>query len=375
MKNILLIITKLSNGGAEKAITKLAQALKTYYNVTLVAFDGSNQEYQTDVKTIDLCTPHTNNLIKKIYYFFMRAYKIKKLKKDLKINCSISFLPGPNLVNCLTKCKEKVIISIRNTQSMLPKSRFRDLANIISCRKADKIVTVSDYVKNDISKLYNLNQKQFTTIYNMIDEKEVIDKSKQEIKEDLFDSKLITIITMGRLIPQKGQWHLIRAFEEVLKNYPKTQLIILGRGELEEKLKDLVKQKGIANKVNFLGFKENPYSYLSHSDIFVLPSIYEGMPNVILEAMAYGLPIIATDCKGGTREILEPNYGILVQSCGEKYLEQETLTEEEKQISEAIIELINDKEKRNFYSSKSKERIQDFSVENILQDWLRIIEE
>ena len=375
MKNILMIITKLSNGGAEKAISLLAKELSNNYNVKLVTFDNSNQEYTSNIEIIDLKTKITNNKIRKIINFILRIYKIKKIKKNNNIDYSISFLPGPNIINCLTRVNDKIIISVRNTQSKLKKSFIRNISNQISFFKSDKIVTVCDSVKEDILNTYKIEKNKLITIYNTYNEKEINNKKFEKLsKEEQSIFNNLTVITVGRLIEQKGQWHLIRAFRDVIKEMPDAKLIILGRGELKDYLQKVIDKNNLQKNVFLYGFKQNPYKYMYNVDLFVLPSLYEGMSNVILEAMACELPIIATDCEGGNKEILSNDYGILTDKCDEKHYLNEVLTKEEKILKENILKLLKDKNLRNNYKAKSKIRIKDFSKKVVISKWESLLE-
>ena len=286
-------------------------------------------------------------------------------------------MPGPNIVNVLSKIHDRTIISVRNTQSKLKKNIFRNLVNQISFNKADKIVTVCDYVKEDILNTYTIKKDKIVTIYNTYNEEEIEKKKAEKIDktEQQYFSKNKTVITVGRLIKQKGQWHLIRAFKEVVKELPDAKLIILGRGELQEYLKNVIKINQLDKNVYLCGFKENPYKYMQYSDIFVLPSLYEGMPNVILEAMACNLPIIATNCEGGNKEILGENqYGILINKLDGKFYLDEPLTNAEEELKNAIINILAQKKQREKYIEKSKERIEDFKKENNIRKWIDILE-
>lgn len=389
MKNLLLIIHKLSNGGAEKAITTIASSLKENYNVSMVVFDYTLKEYIPNVRVIDLKSPPKKLIVSRIYSFLYRVKKIKKIKKDLNIDCSISFLVGGNFVNCSSKVGDKVIISVRNMQSKLNHDIFKRIANRIALKKADKIVTVSDKVKEDILDHYKFDSNKIITIENMIDKKSIEEKAVEnidEVKDKDFLKDGIKIISIGRLIPQKGQWHLIKAFRIVADKYKNAKLIILGRGELKEGLEELIQKLNLQKNVYLLGFKKNPYKYLARSDIFVSTSLYEGMPNVILEAMACDLPVIATDCVGGTKEILgdvkkenilgyrEAEYGILLSSLSEKYDITEKVMPEEENIANAIIELISNNEKYQLYVQKSMQRAKDFTNDKVIKKWIDIIE-
>src|SRR5699024_1692708 len=129
---------------------------------------------------------------------------------------------------------------------------------------------------------------------------------KIEMKNELFSEKDFLIMNMGRLVEEKGQWHLIRAMKYVTQEIKNAKLIIMGVGELESYLKVLVEQLNLVNNVKFLGFKRNPFKYIKNSDLFVMSSISEGFGNVLIEAMACNVPVISTDCRYGPREILEP---------------------------------------------------------------------
>lgn len=389
MKNILFIIDKLCDGGAEKSIINLTNALKQDYNITLLTFEYIIKDYKPEVPIINLNIPKSKNILTKIINVVKRTIKIRKIKKNLNINVSISFLPGPNLINCLTKKKDKVIVSIRNTQSKLKKDYFRDLANLLTYILSDKVIAVSNMVKEDFIKRYKANDKKIEVIYNMVDLNRIEQESKiDDGKEEIQKSKDKILINIGRLVEQKGQWHLIRVFKEIIKIYPNIKLVILGRGELEGYLRELIDFYNLKDKVLLLGFKENPYKYLKNSDIYISTSLYEGMSNTILEAMVCGLPVIATDCKSGTREILAPQtnykktamnveeaeYGILVPNLNYKFYKEEKLDKEEEKLKDAIITLLKDNKKYNNYKAQSKMRAKNFDSEIIKQKWKNIIE-
>lgn len=372
MKNLLMIITKLSNGGSERAINLLANSLSEIYNVKLVTFDNSNQDYNSKVEIIDLKTKKSKNILKKIINFIKRFYKIKKIKKSYKIDCTISFLPGPNILNCMTRTKDKVIVSVRNIQSKKEKNIFRDIANQISFIMADKIVTVCESVKEDVFKHYKVKKEKLITIYNTYDKKEIDTKKKENLDEKELKNKKI-VITIGRLIYQKGQWYLIRAFKDVLKEIPEARLIILGRGELKDFLQEVIKANGLEGKVYLYGYKNNPYKYLYHSDVFVLPSLYEGMSNTLLEAMECEVPIITTDCEGANKEILDNGSAIITRCCDGNFYKEEKLTEEEIELKEAMLEVLQNKEIADKLRKNEKEKIKDFEKDKIIKKWLDVI--
>ena len=176
MKNIMILITKLSNGGAEKASIKLAESLSKRYNVYLTVFDNSNQDYETNIKIIDLKTTKTHNLFKRIINCFKRVHKVRKLKKQYKIDCTISFLAIPNLVNVLSKKNNKAIISIRN--NLKEKSKLRNIVNKFAMKRADKVVTVAEEMRKYHIQHDKVNPNRIVTIYNICN----LEKLQNEIE-------------------------------------------------------------------------------------------------------------------------------------------------------------------------------------------------
>ena len=385
-KNIMVLVTKLSNGGAEKAALQLAENLSKTYNVYLTVFDNSIQDYETKVRVIDLKTKITHNAIIKAINSFKRIFKVKKIKKQYNINCTISFLTGPNLINVLSKKQDKTIVSIRN--NIQRKTWIENKISNFVIKRADKVVTVAEKMREFYIQNNKINPNKITTIYNICNlEKieETTKNTKMEEYKDIFENSKV-IISLGRYISQKGHWHLIRAFSKIVKEDQKYKLVIFGRGNKKEYLQKLVNDLNLNDYVYLLDFVENPYIYLKHSDFFVLPSLYEGCANALLEAMACGLPVIATDCDYGNREILAPNikeqqikkyakeeFGILVPALDEKYYTaKDSLTQEEQQLYNAIKELIENESLKKHYSEKSLERIKDF--QDNTENWIKCIE-
>ena len=239
---------------------------------------------------------------------------------------------------------------------------------------ADKIVTVCENVKEDILNHYKIKSAKILTIYNTYDKNEIDIKKKERLDEKELENKKI-VITIGRLIYQKGQWHLIRAFKEVCKQIPEAKLIILGRGELKKFLQEVIKVNNLETKVYLYGYKSNPYKYLNHSNVFVLPSLYEGMSNTLLEAMSCEVPIIATDCEGANKEILDDKCAIITRCCDGKFYKEEQLTEEELELKEAMLKVLQNKEIADGLRKNEKERIKDFEKEKVIKKWINVIEE
>lgn len=388
-KNVAIIIQKLKNGGAERAAANLSKDLSDKYNIFIITFDAQNICYDYSGELIDLNLPATSNILKKFIFFLKRVKKVKKIKKEKNIDVAISFMEGANLVNVLSKGKEKVITSERNLPSFFYKRKAK-LRFI--CNKADKIVTLSKLVKKDLVENYGISSEKIVPIYNSCDKKRLMKSSKEvdNIIENLDRNKRY-IVTMGRLNYQKGQWHLIKAFKKVKEEIKDAELLILGKGEMEKELKELVDKLGMQKSVKFLGYLKNPHRILNYCDIFVFSSIVEGLGNVLLEALAFDKAIISTDCDAGPREILAPNtnmdkktnkieygkYGVLVPTFDEKNINKNDIFEISKKesiLADAIIEMLKNEKLRKYYENNTKERIKDFQPNKIKKDWINLIE-
>jgi len=396
MNDIAIIVQKLNGGGAERAAANLSIALSEYYQVHLIVFDGRNVKYPYNGLLHNLKSPPISNKLGKLANVIVRTRAVKRIKKKYNIIASISLMDGANIVNVLSKTTDKTFPSIRiqltKSEKRMngPKLKYFEakLLKFIE-KRCTKIVAVAKGVETDLVTNCNVSSKKVTTIYNMC-YGEMLLKNSALHEKGVLDMPPLSITTMGRLDSQKGQWHLVRAFSKVLDKVPDAHLYILGNGPLEDKLKELSDQLQILENVHFLGFVEAPHAYIQKSRLFVLPSLFEGMSNTILEALNCGTPVIATDCESGSREILAPDtglprpmnsveyaeYGILTKVGDTKHFNaSEELTTDELQLVEAITRLLENSNLRDYYSKQSLRRAQAFNFHTIGQQWHDLIEE
>lgn len=167
-------------------------------------------------------------------------------------------------------------------------------------RQADKIVCLSDSMSRDLVERFHLPPEKLVRIYNPVD----VDRVRaMAAGGNPLEGAGPHLVAASRLCRQKGFDVLLNAMPDVLARIPAAHLWILGDGPLESELKRQAMRLGLNRSVSFLGFQENPWPYLKHADVFVLASRYEGLPNVVLESLALGLPVVATNCPGGLEEI------------------------------------------------------------------------
>ncbi|MBI5050964.1 MAG: glycosyltransferase, partial [Nitrospirae bacterium] len=198
-------------------------------------------------------------------------------------------------------------------------------------------------------------------IYNPHDIKEIQGFAREEPQHPwLKEKECPVLVNAGRLIHQKGQDILLNAFKLVLEKTP-ARLIILGEGPLLKDLLKLSETLKIKDNVDFAGFQKNPYTFMSHCDVFVLPSRWEGFPNVMIEAMACGAAVVATRCQSGPEEVITDSVnGLLVP------------VEDEEKLSEAILKAIANPDLSASMGSAAKKTVLKFDVKTVMANYERV---
>ena len=187
--------------------------------------------------------------------------------------------------------------------------------------RADHIVALSQGVADDLLSLIPTTRQKMSVIYNCGYDDFLLDKLLEHQIEKT-EPTLPLLVACGRLEHQKGYPYLLRAFALVLKQRD-SRLWIVGQGTERKRLEEMTEQLGISESVKFLGFQTNPYPYMAAADVFVLSSLHEGFGNVLVEAMACGVPVVSTDCPHGPNEIVtHQENGLLVPPANESQLAQ-----------------------------------------------------
>ena len=267
------------------------------------------------------------------------VYKLKKIKKRHRINVAISFAEQANIINVLTKGKVITILSVRTllSKQIVDAPNAGILSRLVKYlyNKADIIVAPSKLSAQDLVDQFKISAQKLKVIYNYIDKEKVDELSKENI-EDPFLRKLFEqpiMLNVGRLTPAKGQWLLLEMMVKIRIKHPEWKMVIIGGFETEGLFKShfilLAKKLGLRlydssirvepsleYEVYLLGFQANPFRFMRQSRMLLFPSVFEGFPNTLLEAMQSGLPIIVADCAAGPREILAPGSDLKQQITG-----------------------------------------------------------
>lgn len=302
---LFLIIPTLKQGGAERVMSELANqfAIREAIQVHLVLLAKSNDFYKVDDSVIIHRLGFENkSKLKKVISELTTFKCLRKLLKTHKPDAVLSFMEKYNSFTILASVflGLRVFVSDRsNPLKKVPKST--ELLRKFTYKYATGIIAQTQFAKDVLAA--KTKNKNIRVIPNPVKE---IQKYSDIAKENL-------ILNVGRLVPEKGQKYLIESFSRI-KEKADWKVIILGDGPLRNELQQQVKNLRLEEKVKFLGAVNNIDEWLAKASVFVFPSISEGFPNALAEAMSAGLPCVSFDCDAGPRDLIE-NYknGILIE--------------------------------------------------------------
>lgn len=370
-KNLSILSLTLSYGGAERVISLLLKHLVNDYNVTLVLFhDIRDFDIPEEVEVKVLFSGGVENIgvFLKLKEALLAAKKYSSFIKKNKIDISMSFLALPNIVNGIVRKKNKnlrTVISERCFPSKMYKAHKS--SELISkyvipkyYSKNDALFSNSIYINKDLEENFNV-KIPMSVIYNPI----VIDENLKILPITIEPKAVLNFICVGAVYEAKNQPMIVKAMSHLNKgDYHYTQA---GAGALENELKVYTNKLGLKDNVTFLGNITNVKENLLKNDCFVLSSNTEGFPNVVLEALASGLPVISTNCMSGPLELLNDNdpvkieygdfakckYGILIN------------VNDDKGLAKALTYLKENHEVRQHYSKVGFERAKQNNLLNI----------
>lgn len=303
---VALFLPNLGGGGAERVFALLAEGLAARgidTEVVLAHAEGANlAAVRAAVPVVDLGARGTRDSLLPL------ARYLRRRRPDVLV----AALAHANVVAVWARWLARVPTAVVVTQHLsVPEIHASFTARLWSGLRArfypwaDAIVAVSQDTAVDLARDLRVPRSRIDVILNPVIRPDMAARGGVALEHPWFAAgQPPVIVGIGRLEPQKDFPTLIHAFSRVRRGRP-ARLLILGEGQERHALEALVTELGIADDVTLPGFVENPYAYLSRAGVFVLSSIYEGLPTVLIEALALGTPVVSTDCRTGPREILE----------------------------------------------------------------------
>jgi GalNAc-alpha-(1->4)-GalNAc-alpha-(1->3)-diNAcBac-PP-undecaprenol alpha-1,4-N-acetyl-D-galactosaminyltransferase len=362
-RKICFVISSLSHGGSERVLSGLINfwAQKDIFDLHLVLIgDLTNQFFKIsqNVKIIELkTTTPSNNMI---IGFFKNVQRILALRKTLNLiqpDSVVSFLFNTNILCIFASFFQSwnLIISERNHPHFNRQSLFWNILRLMTYRLADVLVVQTDDIK-DLMKNYN---KNIVTIANPFFE---FSNSKNNLMKKSDYTSINKILAIGSFSKQKRFDLIINAMPIILKENANACLTIFGKGSLRNYYENSIKELGLTNNIFLPGVTTDVLNAFQNHDIFVICSDYEGFPNVLLEAMGFGMPCVSMDyptCPRGL--IVDKVNGVLVY------------TRTSEKLASAIIQLMQDNSLRKNIGNMAKEVSNTFSIEKITLKWEGIL--
>lgn len=372
---ILFLHPSFTFGGAERTAFNLLRGLdKDKFVVTLATSMGIAQHF-TELSLEKII--FIEDLGIDVWFRDVNFANLKKFLSDIKVTARLLKNESPDIAfgmmyyassllsmaKKLFRIKTTIISSPRGPLSAYIHTFYKDkkidmlfwkLNFFFSCKYSDGLVVASKGTRRDCIENYKARPENVAVIHNGIDIDYVGRRSLEPVDLSIPPGYLV-ISTAGRLTHEKNFPLLLKAFASV-RTTERIKLLILGEGHERPELEKLADVLGIADDVYFLGYQEDPYKFIKRSDLFVHTCLLEGFGNVIVEAMACGIPVIATDCPYGPGEIIKDGEsGILVPM------------DRVDALAEAICRVLNNKEQRKELSKKGYNRSMDFSVDKMVR--------
>ena len=314
----------LSKIATVSSVIKSIEAIKSYSNknadISIIDSVGEWEQIPEKTKDIKIIKLYKKSIINKLpkggflrsrftqlLIFFVSFFRLLKLLKKDQPDYLIAHLlvSLPLVIIALIQSKTKLVIRI----SGLPRLNiFRKIYWKFFGKKVYKVTCPTMATLEKLKLLNIFDHKKLHLLYDPVISPKTIVFKKNDPIDSKYNNKKI-IIAIGRLTKQKNFSLLLHCFALIKKRHPNYHLLILGSGEEENKLKQIIHNLEISNSVDLLGYKENPYKYLNKAECFILTSLWEDPGFVLLEAAYLNIPIIASNCPNGPEEILQNGLG------------------------------------------------------------------
>lgn len=346
---ILFFINSIGYGGAERVITNLANQFSAKgHEILFVTSIKKENEYplSNNIKRIVLIKK-SGRLLKNLSF----VKQLRRILKEESPQCAVSFMAESNfrLLVAARGLKIRTIISVRNDPNREYPSLMTKLLAKNLYKKASGIVFQTTQARNWFPK--KVIDKS-TIILNQVDE------TFFSIEEEVTNRK--DIVAVGRLTEQKNFQSLIMAFSKIV-NEVDDNLYIYGEGKLRDNLLNLIQKLSLQNRVFLMGLSNNIKHEMFNKKLFVLSSLFEGLPNCLMEAMALGLPCIATDCPcGGPYDLLSS-------------ITPSVLCKDTSEIADKMLMFLSDDKILHLLSKQIKHKAEEFRPAKIFNQWSNFI--
>ena len=305
---ILQVIPYFCFGGAETMCENLCYALKKQgHDVVAVSLGSERTPIALRMEKSGVRIVYLDKKPGLDLRMFPRLISLFRREKPEVVHTHLSVIKYVGLAAKLAGVK-KCVHTVHNVAYEEAEGILQKISNRFYFHAGWSVpVALSPEVQKTIVEFYNLPEEKVPVIYNGIDLSRCIPKES-------YGAENLTLTHIGRFNPQKNHRGLLEAFQKILQQVPGCRLQLLGEGELREEMERYARELDVAENVEFAGSQSNVYPYLNRADIFLLPSLYEGMPMTIIEAMGTGLPVVASAVGGVPDMLRQGESGLLVST-------------------------------------------------------------
>lgn len=317
----MFFLPSLGSGGAERQVVRMVQFLDQYWDIYIVVVKGGGEyleQIQDPQRYIVLDSPRFPSSIITVLGSYLR---LRNVIDEVKPAIIYSLLNHCNVATYLSLRKAKTkpihiagvqnnIVEERKAASFLGKIMYDHFLPKVF-EAAEAIIALSKGVKASLSQEYKISPKKVFQIYNVGFTSPEIPSSVEELPGKP------ALVACGRLEMQKNYPMMLEVLRYIVDKFPEAVLTILGQGRLKGELVAMSSRFGLTDNIVWRGFVSNPFEVIKGADIFLLTSDFEGFGNVVVEAMAVGTPVVATDCPYGPGEIIQGGHQGKLVKCGD----------------------------------------------------------
>lgn len=318
--HIFHLITELSSGGAQSALLRLLERMDTQqFTLTVVCLYNGDKIVAQQIRALGIEVVDLGMTQKWRIDTLGRLYQLLRQKRPDILH---TWMFHANVPGRVLGRLAGVSIIISSEQTMGQEGRIRRLLNRLTAPLTDRVICVAQKVADFVQAQVGIPSDKLVVIPNGVDVQIFVPSAMTKPAD--WQPRIIG--NVGRLEPVKGTRFLLEAFAQVADQFPDRRVWLVGDGTERQNLEMQTKQLGVTDQIQFLGTRKDVSELLPQMDIFVLPSHWEGMPIAVLEAMAAGLPVVAT-AVGGTTEVVVPGEtGLLVPPADPTALAQAMVT-------------------------------------------------
>jgi len=303
-KKVLFLTPSLAGGGAERVFSTLLQHLdRNCFELHLGVLQAKGEYFKDladDVVVHELGVPRVRYALLSIVrlVWTLRPHTVMSTLRHMNVLLVLSkpFLPRDTRVVIRETAFASLTLKNETDHPRFWSWMYRHLYQY-----ANHVIVLSDAMVRDLVENFRVPRKKIVRIYNPVDSRRV--RESAELGASPYSGPGPNLVAAGRFSREKGFDILLSALPAVVGRFPSARLFMLGQGSLRDRLVSQAHALGLDGAVDLVGFQHNPWRYFRHADLFVLPSRYDALPNVLIEALTAGAFAVATDCPGGVREI------------------------------------------------------------------------